>query len=54
MTLPLEYKKWLLNERKLQQQKDDKMEKSLALKNIQLQLMLRKLAILVYQINMQD
>jgi hypothetical protein len=30
MTLPLEAKKWLLNERKLQQQKDDKMKKSLA------------------------
>jgi hypothetical protein len=31
MTLPLEDKKWLLNERKLQQQEDDKMKKSLAL-----------------------
>jgi hypothetical protein len=31
MTLPLEAKKWLLNERKLQQQEDDKMKKSLAL-----------------------
>jgi hypothetical protein len=26
MTLPLEVKKWLLNERKLQQQEDDKKE----------------------------
>jgi hypothetical protein len=31
MTLPLEAKKWLLNERKCQQQKGDKMKKSLAL-----------------------
>jgi hypothetical protein len=31
MTLPLEAKKCLLNERKRQQQKDDKMKKSLAL-----------------------
>jgi hypothetical protein len=31
MTLPLEAKKWLLNERKRQQQEDDKMKKSLAL-----------------------
>jgi hypothetical protein len=31
MTLPLEAKKWLLNERKCQQQEDDKMKKSLAL-----------------------
>jgi hypothetical protein len=31
MTLPLEAKKWLLNERKRQKQKDDKMMKSLAL-----------------------
>jgi hypothetical protein len=31
MTLPLEVKKWLLNERKRQQQADDKMKKSLAL-----------------------
>jgi hypothetical protein len=31
MTLPLESKKWLLNERKSQQQEDDKMKKSLAL-----------------------
>jgi hypothetical protein len=31
MTLPLEAKKWLLNERKRQQQDDDKMKKSLAL-----------------------
>jgi hypothetical protein len=31
MILPLEAKKWLLNERKLQQQEDDKMKKSLAL-----------------------
>jgi hypothetical protein len=31
MTLPLETKKWLLNERKLQQQEDDKIKKSLAL-----------------------
>jgi hypothetical protein len=31
MTLPLEAKKWLLNERKCQQQEDDKMNKSLAL-----------------------
>jgi hypothetical protein len=31
MTLPLEAKKWLLNERKCQQQEDDKMQKSLAL-----------------------
>jgi hypothetical protein len=30
MTLPLEAKKWLLNERKRQQQEDDKMKKSLA------------------------
>jgi hypothetical protein len=30
-TLPLEARKWLLNERKRQQQKDDKMKKSLAL-----------------------
>jgi hypothetical protein len=31
MTLPLESNKWLLNERKRQQQEDDKMKKSLAL-----------------------
>jgi hypothetical protein len=31
MTLPLEAKKWLLNERKCQQQEDNKMKKSLAL-----------------------
>jgi hypothetical protein len=31
MTLPLEAKKWLLNERTRQQQQDDKMKKSLAL-----------------------
>jgi hypothetical protein len=31
MTLPLEAKKWLLNERKRQQQEDDNMNKSLAL-----------------------
>jgi hypothetical protein len=31
MTLPLEAKKWLLNESKRQQQEDDKMKKSLAL-----------------------
>jgi hypothetical protein len=31
MTLPLEAKKWLLNERIRQQQEDDKMKKSLAL-----------------------
>jgi hypothetical protein len=34
MTLPLEDKKWLLNERKRQQQKDDKMKKSLVLGNL--------------------
>jgi hypothetical protein len=32
MTLPLESKKWLLNERKRQQQEDFKMKKSLALR----------------------
>jgi hypothetical protein len=31
MTLPLEAKKWLLNEREHQQQEDDNMKKSLAL-----------------------
>jgi hypothetical protein len=31
MSLPLEAKKWLLNERKRQQQEDNKMKKSLAL-----------------------
>jgi hypothetical protein len=31
MILPLEAKKWLLNEIKRQQQEDDKMKKSLAL-----------------------
>jgi hypothetical protein len=31
MTLPLEAYKWLLNERKSQQQQHDKMKKSLAL-----------------------
>jgi hypothetical protein len=31
MTFPLEAKKWLLNERKRQQQEDDKTKKSLAL-----------------------
>jgi hypothetical protein len=31
ITLPLEAKKWLLNERKRQQQEDNKMKKSLAL-----------------------
>jgi hypothetical protein len=31
MTLPLEAKKWLLNERNRQQLEDDKMKKSLAL-----------------------
>jgi hypothetical protein len=31
MTLPLEAKKWLLNERKRQRQEDDKMKKSLGL-----------------------
>jgi hypothetical protein len=30
MTIPLEDKKWLLNDRKLQKQKDDKIKKSLA------------------------
>jgi hypothetical protein len=30
MTLPLEAKKWLLNERKRQKQEDDKMKNSLA------------------------
>jgi hypothetical protein len=30
MTLPLEAKKWLLNERKRQQQEDEKIKKSLA------------------------
>jgi hypothetical protein len=30
MNLPLEARKWLLNKRKLQQQEDDKMKKSLA------------------------
>ena len=33
MTLPLEAKKWLLNERKRQQQEDDKVKKHLALNN---------------------
>ena len=33
MTLPLEAKKWLLNERKCQQQQDDKVKKHLALNN---------------------
>jgi hypothetical protein len=32
MSLPLEAKKWILNERKRQQQEDDKMKKSLALR----------------------
>jgi hypothetical protein len=45
MTLPLEAKKWLLNERKRQQQEDDKMKKSLALINLQLYLMTKKLAL---------
>jgi hypothetical protein len=31
MTLPLEAKKWLLNERKRQQQEDNKMKKLLSL-----------------------
>jgi hypothetical protein len=31
MNLPLEDKKWLLNERKRQHQEDDKMKKSLTL-----------------------
>jgi hypothetical protein len=31
ITIPLEAKKWLLNERKRQQQEDDKMKKSLSL-----------------------
>jgi hypothetical protein len=31
MTLPLDAKKWILNERKRQQLEDDKMKKSLAL-----------------------
>jgi hypothetical protein len=31
MTLPLEAKKWLLNERKRQQQEDEKIKKSLVL-----------------------
>jgi hypothetical protein len=34
MTLPLEAKTWLLNERKCQQQEDDKMKKSLALSKV--------------------
>jgi hypothetical protein len=33
MALPLESKKWLLNDRKRQQQKDDKTKKRLALNN---------------------
>jgi hypothetical protein len=32
MTLPLEAKKWLLNERKRQQQEDDKNEEVISLK----------------------
>jgi hypothetical protein len=33
MTLPLEAKKWLMNERKRQQQEDEKMKKSIDLSN---------------------
>jgi hypothetical protein len=33
MTFPLEAKKWLLNERKRQQREDDKMKKSLTVRN---------------------
>jgi hypothetical protein len=54
MTLSLEAKKWLLNERKLQQQEDDKMKKSLALSKFTAYLMTRKLAIPICQINMQQ
>jgi hypothetical protein len=46
MTLPLEAKKWLLNERKSQQHENDKMKKSLALSKSTAVLMTRKLEIL--------
>jgi hypothetical protein len=51
MTLPLDAKKILLNERKLQQQEDDKIKKSLAFSK---HLITRKLTILICQINMQE
>jgi hypothetical protein len=54
MTLPLDYKKWLLNERRRQQQEDDKMKKSLTLGNLQLQLMTRTLIIPICRVNMQE
>jgi hypothetical protein len=51
MTLPLEAKKWLLTERKRQQQEDDKMKKSLALSK---STAVPKLTIPICQINMQE
>jgi hypothetical protein len=56
MTLPLEAKKWLLNERKCQQQKYDKNElrSHLPSVNLKLYLITRKLAILICQINIQE
>jgi hypothetical protein len=54
MTLPLEAKKRLLNERKRQQQADNKIKKSLALNNLQMYLITRTLTIPRCQINMQE
>jgi hypothetical protein len=54
MTLPLEAKKWQLNERKCKKQEDDKMKKPLVLFKYINVLMTRKLAILICEINMQD
>jgi hypothetical protein len=54
MTLPLEAKIWLLNERKCQQQEDEKMKKSLALSKSTAVPMTRTLTIPICQTNMQE
>jgi hypothetical protein len=54
MTLPLEAKKWLLNETKHQQKENEKMKKSLALIKFIAVPNDKKLAILMCQINMQE
>jgi hypothetical protein len=54
MILTLEAEKWLLNERKCQQQEDEKMKKSLALSKSTAVPNERKLAMLICQINMQE
>jgi hypothetical protein len=54
MTLPLEAKKWLLNERKHQQQEDDNMKKSLALSKSIAVSNHKNISNLTYQINIQE